>query len=636
MRVGFRRAVTIAGVAALASLAEPALAQFFSPGKLARPHSGLEGLEKCSKCHQEQKGLSAKLCLDCHTELAARMVKGAGFHGRMQPADRDACQNCHPDHRGLDFSMVEWEGGRDRFDHQRTGWPLRGAHAKPRCDDCHQRPLIGDASVRRMLDKFPKATTYLGLSERCDSCHFDEHRNQLGRDCAKCHDEKAWKPEPGFNHQKTTYPLLAKHKDVPCAKCHRNLNDESFHATAFPRPRAPTFMEMKPLDFKSCESCHDDPHKGSLGPACASCHSEAGWKIIKTDKGRDTGFHDKTRFPLRGGHIGVACQSCHGPFPGQPAKFKGMAFGACTDCHEDAHLGQLKPTPPAKVVACDKCHTVAAFVQVRYELEQHAKTEFPLEGAHQAAACRGCHPIDERLAGRITQSTHRMLAQRKRPELFSLAVLHPPKKPEACSACHEDVHRGQFLDASSVNDCTACHKTTSFSELKFNHDKQSRFPLTGKHAETTCAGCHKLDRPKKDAPAFVRYKPIGLSCGGCHTDVHQGQFLMATARLETADEPVLASTASGSSHPSGAQGKARDCDYCHETKDFKKTIFDHNKRRFTTFALDGRHAKVECAGCHPKVHVTEAIATVRYRPVPSACEDCHVDFHHGTFRGFEP
>ncbi|MES1209174.1 MAG: cytochrome c3 family protein [Pseudomonadota bacterium] len=590
--------------------AQQALAQFFSPGPLARPHSGLEGLEKCSKCHQEQKGLSAKLCLACHTEVEARIAKGAGFHGRMPPDTRDVCQSCHPDHRGLDFAMTEWPGGRDHFDHQKTGWPLKGAHAKTRCDDCHQKPLIVDASIRRLLDRFPKQVTQLGLSERCDSCHFDEHRGQLGRECAKCHDEKAWKPEPGFDHQKTAYPLLGKHKDVPCAKCHQNLTDEHFVATAVPRPRAATFMEMKPIDHKTCESCHDDPHKGTLGPACASCHSEIDWKIIKTVKDRDTTFHDKTRFPLRGGHIGVPCRSCHGPFPGQPAKFKGLAFAACSDCHQDAHLGQIKPTPPAKVAACDGCHTVNAFVPVRYELEQHAKTPFPLEGAHAASPCRGCHPIDEGLAARITASVHRLLAQRKRPELFSFAVLHPKKSPDDCAGCHADVHRGQFASAGGANHCAACHKTTSFSDLVFDHDKQSRFPLTGKHAATPCAGCHKTETPRGGGAAFVRYKPLGTSCGGCHTDVHQGQFL--TAAL------------------------ARDCDFCHQTQDFKKTIFDHNDRRFTTFALDGKHAKVKCAGCHPVVRISADITTVRYRPVPRTCEECHVDFHHGAFKGFEP
>ena len=223
--------------------------------------------------------------------------------------------------------MVDWEGGRDRFDHQKTGWPLKGAHAKARCDDCHQPRA--DRRRRRSAACWKssrKRKTLLGASSRCDACHFDEHRGELGRECQKCHNEAAWKPAPRSITRTRRFPLLGKHKGVACAKCHPNEIDEHFVATAFPKPRAASFMQMKPIEFKSCESCHDDPHKGTLGPACSSCHVEDGWKIIKADKGRDTAFHDKTKFPLRGGHVGVACRSCHGPFPGQPARFKGLAF----------------------------------------------------------------------------------------------------------------------------------------------------------------------------------------------------------------------------------------------------------------------------------------------------------------------
>jgi len=628
----------IRGPAAVALLAlgltvvvsETAAAQFFSPGPLARPHAALEGLEKCVKCHEEQKGLSARLCLDCHTELGPRIAKGAGFHGRLPAAKRQECQACHPDHRGLDFEMVEWEGGagRDKFDHKRTGWPLEGGHAaaKVHCDDCHQRRLITEAPIRHLLDKHPKQITYLGLSSRCDSCHFDEHRGQLGRECQKCHTETAWKPTTGFDHQRSAFPLAGKHKDVGCAKCHATLADDRTPATAFPKPRATSFMQMKPLDFKTCESCHQDPHKGSLGPACASCHSEAGWKIIKTDKDRSTAFHDKTRYPLRGGHVGVACRSCHGPFPGQPAKFKGLPFGACTDCHLDAHLGQLAVKPPAKVAPCDGCHTVNGFVPPRYELEQHQKTRFPLEGAHAVVACRACHPMDEALAVKITASLHAFLRARKRPERFTLALLHPKKQPAACLGCHEDVHRGQFAEGANRDTCATCHETTSFSDLTFDHDSDSRFPLTGKHAQAACAACHKPERPAAGGgTAVVRYKPLSTSCGSCHDDIHQGQFLASTPKATSPSVP-------GAGDPRAP----RDCDFCHQTKTFQETLFDHGDRRFTTYALDGKHAKVPCDGCHRSVIVAAGLKTVRYRPLPRSCESCHVDFHHGEFRGFEP
>jgi len=619
-----RHLTALVVVVALGGLVTPATAQFFSPGPLARPHAALEGLEKCNKCHEEQKGLAARICLDCHTELAPRVAKGTGFHGRLAAEKRNACQACHPDHRGKDFEMVEWEGGRDKFDHRQTGWPLKGGHAKVACGDCHQRPFIADAAVRKLLDKYPKQVTYLGASARCAQCHFDEHRGQLGAECQKCHDENTWKKAPAFNHQASAFPLKGKHSDVACAKCHPTLTDEHAAPTAPPKWRAASFLAMKPIEFKTCESCHQDPHKGSLGPACASCHVETDWKVIKTAPGRDTTFHDKTRFPLRGGHVGVTCRSCHGPFPGQPARFKGLAFGACSDCHADAHLGQLAATPPAKVAACDRCHSVASFVPVRYELEDHAKTKFPLEGGHQVAACRDCHPLDSRLAAREPPAVLRKLAVEKRPQRFSFAVLHPSKSPSACLGCHEDVHRGQFADGTTRDTCSQCHSTTSFSDLSFNHDQDSRFPLTGKHAKAACAACHKPEKVGRGpvTPAtIVRYKPLELTCRSCHTDYHQGQF---------------------SSQPRPPEDKASrlkgpsDCSDCHGTATFRETTFEHNNPRFTSYPLEGRHAQVACARCHPTVIVADGVKTVRYRALSRDCESCHVDFHHGEFRGFEP
>ena len=628
-----KRGLLVASACTVLASSSPALAQFFSPGQLARAHSSLEGLERCNKCHEEQKGLSARLCLDCHTELQVRVAKGTGFHGRLPAAKKQECQSCHPDHRGIEFNMVEWEGGRDKFEHQKTGWPLTGAHAKIKCADCHQKRLIADNAIRHLLDKQPRRTTFLGESTRCDSCHFDAHRGQLARECQKCHNETAWKPPPTFNHQSTAYPLLAKHRDVPCAKCHPSANDDKFLATAFPRPRAASFMQMKPIEHQTCESCHEDPHKGTLGPNCAGCHSEAGWKIIKTNKDQDVSFHDKTKFPLKGGHIGVACRSCHGPFPGQPARFKGLSFGACSDCHEDAHLGQLRPKPSAKVAACEGCHTVNAFIPARYELEQHQETRFPLEGAHGAVACRGCHPVDPAMAARIPPAMRAKLAARKRPLRVSLAVLHPRKSPRMCNGCHEDAHHGQFADGKlgaeltpGADVCSECHKTTSFTDLVFDHSLNSRFALTGKHAETACAGCHRPQRIGA-GPPVARYKPLQVACGGCHTDYHQGQFLTARA-TPRAD-------ASGA-RDKKREAAARGCDFCHKTTVFKDTLFEHNNPDFATYPLEGQHARIACARCHPTVRINAEVETVRYRPLPRTCEDCHVDYHHGEFRGFEP
>ena len=304
-------------------------------------------------------------------------------------------------------------------------------------------------------------------------------------------------------------------------------------------------------------------------------------------------------------------------------------------------MGQLHAKPPAKVVACEGCHTVNAFVPARYELEQHQTTKFVLEDAHRAVACRGCHPTDLGLAARIPVAVHERLRAHKRPERFSFAVLHPKKSPQACNQCHDDVHRGQFSEGKLVvkagrrlpgdtpavgsDTCAQCHKTTSFADINFDHDKHSRFPLTGKHAETPCAGCHK---PQKvgAGPPVVRYKPLDVACASCHADYHQGQFVAAGLGTSPSATP-----------PSGERRESsRGCDFCHKTTRFKDTVFEHNNPEFSSYPLEGKHTLVACGKCHRMVRVAPEVETVRYRPMPRACEDCHVDFHHGDFRGFEP
>ena len=607
-------AVAAAIVVGLALRAGAAHAQFFSPGPLARPHAALEGLENCAKCHEQEKGLSARLCLDCHKELAGRVAKASGFHGHLSEPKRSECSACHPDHRGREASMIDWDPGREKFDHKKTGWPLAGAHAKAKCDDCHQRRLLVDGAILQMLQKQPKRTTMLGLSSRCDSCHFDEHRGQLGRDCAHCHKETEWKPTTTFNHQTTVFPLRGKHREIACAKCHPSIPDERTAADVFPKPRAMAFLQMKPIEHKTCESCHQDPHKGSFGGNCGSCHSEAGWKVIQTGGNKNATFHDKTRFPLRGGHVGVDCRSCHGPVPGRPAQFKGLPSARCSDCHQDAHFGQLRlPATGKPPPDCATCHTVNAFSPARFELEQHASTKFPLDGAHAVASCRGCHVMDPKLEARVTPALHKKLKVERRRELFSLAVMRPKRSPDACAGCHEDVHRGQFADATAKDNCARCHQTTSFTALTFNHNADSRYPLTGKHAQARCAGCHPSER-LRGGQTMVRYKPLETGCARCHADVHRGQFAWSAK---------------------GA-GPRRACEDCHQTGGFQQTLFSHNDPRFSAFALEGKHAQVACGRCHAPVVVAPGVTAVRYRPLPRDCENCHVDYHKGEFRGFEP
>ncbi len=595
-----RAAVLFASLCGAAASARAA--DVFSPGPLARGHQNLEGLPNCTKCHAAGQQLSPDRCLECHKEVRARIAEGAGLHGRI-PASERACENCHHEHQGRDVPLVDWgAGGERRFDHGKTGYPLKGKHAKLECAACHEPRRITSAAAREVAGKGRK--TLLGLPVACADCHFDEHRGQAAKDCRKCHDEKAWKPAPGFDHQKSAYPLEGLHARVACDKCHGRESDPAGRK-AFPAAVSERYLRFKPVAHASCTDCHKDPHQNRFGQSCESCHGMAGWKKLRP-AGQKVGFHDKTRYPLRGRHVEVACRSCHGPATGtKAAQWKGLAFGACADCHADAHAGQMgkSGTPEA---ACDRCHAVEGFLPARFELAEHARTRYPLEGGHRAVACALCHPRDPRLEARFPAAVRASLERQKRPVKVSLFRVDRNVDGKRCQSCHRDVHAGQFSVRVEKGGCQACHEVASFKQLRFDHARDSRFPLTGKHEKAACGACHRAF-PGQGGPV-VRYRPLDVACASCHSDPHAGQFALKGAN---------------------------DCARCHVAEDWKQLLFRHTLP-FTSYRLDGKHEKVACEKCHSAVTVASGVSVRRYKPLPTACERCHQDFHQGAFRGVQP
>ena len=575
----------LAAAVALAALS--ARADVFSPGPLSAPHAKLEGLTNCTKCHVAGSRLSNDTCLACHGEVKERIAKKHGFHGHLTPAEL-SCNKCHHEHQGRDFKLVDWgASGEKGFDHGRTGFALKGKHAQVSCDKCHDARLITDAEVRALKEKTGRRT-FLGAPNQCSSCHFDEHRGQLGTSCARCHGESSWKSAPGFSHAKTQFPLLGKHARVDCAKCHESREDKRSHKGA----RSASFAVYKPVVHGSCTDCHKDPHQGKLGGNCTSCHTEDDWKEVRGTAGARA-FHDKTRYPLRGAHGSVACKSCHGPFPGVKAVFKGLRFQACTDCHVDAHLGQLGSPPPS----CERCHSVQAFQPAAYEAAMHK--QYPLEGGHAAVSCAACHRPEPALLARAAP-LKAYIEKRGRRDVLSVANFHPSGDTRRCDSCHSDPHRGQFNSRVKQAGCADCHEVSSFTAVRFDHQRESSFALAGAHEKTACGGCHFAD-----AGGIVRYRPLTATCAACHADPHAGQFV-------------------GTS-----------CEQCHATSAWKELAFEH-RPPFTAYVLEGKHASVRCQSCHREVQLGGGARSRMYRGVPTSCAGCHVDVHRGAFRGFVP
>jgi hypothetical protein len=252
--------------------------------------------------------------------------------------------------------------------------------------------------------------------------------------------------------------------------------------------------------------------------------------------------------------------------PGRPLRLR---HAACTDCHADAHAGQLAKR--ADGGRCESCHDVSGFRPARYSVEDHSKTSFPLEGAHLAVACDQCH--EPRTAG-----TGKAAA----PLRFAHA---------RCADCHKDPHRGEVARFVAAGGCESCHVVDSWRATAFDHARAS-YPLTGRHAQVTCTPCHRRPEPGGSTPV-LRFAGTTASCEGCHRDPHRGQF---------------------------ARGGGVSCERCHTTADLKASRFDHS--RDAAYPLDGAHATLACSACH-RAQTRDGVRFVRYKPLPTTCRGCH-------------
>jgi len=530
-----------------------------SPGDLFQGHADLEGVNNCTRCHETGQKLNPQKCLNCHALLAQRIKDNKGLHARPE---YKPCENCHVEHQGRSAALIYWPGGQEQFEHSSTGYLLSGKHSSLKCRKCHVKDFIVNKEIY-IQNKIDLNRTFLGLNPECLFCHSDEHRGQFVKKCSDCHQQDNWIPATGFSHSRTAFPLTGQHQRTDCKKCHPLITDHKSQTD-------PDYLKFTGLAYSSCQDCHQDVHQNKFGPSCSTCHNTSGWKEVALTTFR----HDRTNYPLRGRHTQLRCEQCHRP--GLPHKIS--RYANCKDCHQDYHQGQftrrnrkgaceechtvdgfspalftvedhqassyplqgshlaipcflchkryktqkgLMATPfrfPSTHCetchadvhdkqgelfqqriskqngssGCEYCHTAQGWTVTSFN---HALTSFPLEGKHTLTACRACH---------------------KPNEINGKPVQIPLKNiPFTCQNCHTDIHHGQFNDnKSNKTTCDKCHSPGNWIELKFDHNRDSRFPLEGVHRDVPCSRCHPSIT--KDGNQFKRFKPLEISCKSCH------------------------------------------------------------------------------------------------------------------------
>ncbi|MBL7793842.1 MAG: hypothetical protein JNK77_16055 [Saprospiraceae bacterium] len=606
---------TLAFVVFYFILSVASLSAQISPGDLSKAHSALEGISNCTKCHTLGEKVSNDKCLDCHKALKSRINQNKGYHVSKEVKGKE-CASCHSDHHGLKFEMIRFD--EKAFNHQLTGYTLTGAHKKIDCRECHKPDFVSNSDLKK------NKKTYLGLDQKCASCHEDFHQKTLSNNCASCHNTDAFSPAANFNHDKTKFALAGKHKTVECVECHK---EETRNGKKF--------QQFAGVAFNTCTSCHDDPHKNKLGTACSECHTEQSFDIFK---GMNKFNHNKTKFALKGKHKQVDCAECHKMDAVTPLTVfqdrLGIATSNCAACHKDVHENKFgnncaechnensfhnkkasadfdhdktgfvlagkhevvdckkchkasftDPLPhntcaschtdyhdkqfaqSGKSPDCAQCHTVDGFLGSLYTIDDHNKSKFRLEGAHVATPCFACHKPDAK-----NKWNFRNIGER-------------------CVDCHEDVHKGYISEKYYPGQsCEKCHVSDSWQASHFNHD-QTNFKLLGAHAQQSCMACHGRGDISHD---IKKSKFIDLSsqCNSCHADVHNAQF---------------------------AQNGETDCARCHGFDNWQPTQFNHDQ---TAFKLEGKHAGVACEKCHKEIE-KDGQVVVQYKLERFECVDCH-------------
>ena len=414
----------------------------------------LEGAHEgaqCLRCHNDRgpaESFAARGCAGCHGDV----------HEGLQGSE---CATCH--------TQTDWRVRGAIAAHDRTRFPLVGAHAATACRRCHEGI---EAGILAPLDV------------ECVSCHRadlaraeapDHIANGWVETCDRCHIPTGW-TGAAFNHN--TFPLNGAHRTADCTECHVG---GVFAGTP-----------------SACFACHQSEYQSASDPDhvaagfstdCAECHNTSTWE--------GANFAHNV-FRLTGAHFTADCTECHvgGVFVGTPSD--------CFACHQSEYQSASDPDHVAGgfPMDCQQCHGTSS-----WEGATFGHKAFPLTGAHAVTDCAQCH------AGGVYAGTP--------SDCFSC---HQADYQAALDPNHAAL--------GFPRQCEQCHGTTTWSGATFNHKFQINggphgnlgcadcHVMPGNLQVASCTHCHEhrqseTDDEHDDVPGYVYSNP---ACIACHPD----------------------------------------------------------------------------------------------------------------------
>lgn len=540
----------------------------------------------CKMCHTSLVFSKADpLCMSCHEDMHFQSV---GFE----------CGRCHTPYSWIVNNITEV--------HQRSRFPLVGAHFTAECIQCHPSASL---------------LNFEPLGVECIDCHEADYlattspnhvEGGYSTNCYECHSMNAFS-WTGTNINHSFFPLTEGHAIDDCNKCHTNgdfsntspecfsCHQSDFNSTTNPNHIAIDFSTVctnchttapgwKPADYKehdvifpiysgkhnnewnncvdchtnqndytqfTCTDCHDhnqqdmDNEHDDVGGylynslACFECHPRG--------DAEDVFNHNTSNFPLTGAHTEVDCASCH------TNGYSGTST-ICSDCHIADYNQSVNPNHLEinLLTVCEECHTTAPdWKPAAFTIHNDY---YPLTGAHTNPDCFACHQDN------YNNTPNQCVG------------CHLPDYNQTTNPPHESSQFG--------TDCESCHTNIAWTPATFDHDGQF-FPIySGKHNGewTSCTECHTT--PGNYAM---------FSCIDCHE--HN--------KPDTDDEH---------NGVGGYLYESQACFECHPTGDGEGG-FNHNT---SDFPLTGAHLTVDCISCHEN----------GYSGTSTICADCHtVDYN---------
>ena len=451
------------------------------------------------------------------------------------------CEECH---NPTDWLVIQKS---IHFDHDRTGFPLIGAHSQVKCRSCHESLVFH----------------YIGTA--CIDCHLDIHKNELGFQCENCHTPENWenRQEIFDQHNSTRFPLLGAHAIIDCESCHYNQQRNEYKTT--------------PLE---CYICHQENYSSTSNPDhqraefsvdCEVCH------LPTANSWHQTIYQHTELFVLQGGHIGVDCNRCH-------ASGYKNTLSSCEFCHlkdynateDPSHILYGFPTD------CAICHTIFNWQSDSFDHVQ--VSGFELRGIHITIQCNACH-INNQLTGlpRECYGCH---------ETDFMSVSDP-----------------SHIENNFDHDCSLCHSTMAWTPAEFDHN-ETNFPLTGSHLTLNCSACHGNGYANTPLECFACHEAdynntndpnhmtagFPASCEDCH---NTNDWNQTTWDHDTQYFPIYSGAhqdtwnTCADCHVNASDYALFECIFCHE---HSQVLMDEKHREENNY----NYISSACYECHPR------------------------------------